>query len=221
MIAAVKKLFPDSFKARHRMTWFRLRRIVRPPRVPQNEGGKVYIHLGCGAVNHPRFINVDALPHPHIHHVGGVERLPMFGDASADLIYTCHCLEHISHLEVPAVLREWSRVLKPGGVLRVSVPDFEKVLRIYEANDRRMDAINEPMLGGQNYEFNFHYSAYNRAWLEKLFADAGLVNIREWTPGTDDLTTFNDWSGKSCTVFGKKFPISLNIEGQKPATPVS
>lgn len=208
-------LVPRSLRDRHRETWYRSQTLFRPA-LPVNADGKVYVHLGCGPLSFPGFINIDAIPLAHIHHVANVERLPMLADASADLVYCSHCLEHISHLHVPEVLREWRRPLKSGGMLRLSVPDFDKILHIYADNEHRMAPIESVLLGGQDYAFNFHKSAYNKEHLIQLLTEAGFTNVKEWIPGSSELTTFGDWSGKTVRLCAKDYPISLNIEGQKP-----
>lgn len=212
----LKKLLPISFKDRHRDGWDRWKHCLNRPPHPVNADGKLYVHLGCGPIACPGFINIDAIPLAHVHHVANVERLDMLADGSVDLVYSSHCLEHISHLQVPKVLREWRRTLKSGGILRLSVPDFEKILDIYADNGQQMESIETVLLGGQDYAFNFHKSAYDKHYLTKRLVDAGFVNVNEWTPGSSELTTFDDWSGKKVRLCGKDYLISLNVEGQKP-----
>ncbi len=212
----LKRILSTEFRERHRMRWLAFKRMFKRPPAPQNKDGSVNIHLGCGRVNHPAFINVDVAPFPHIHHIHAVERLPMFADATANLIYVCHCLEHVSFLETEKVLREWKRVLKPGGILRISVPDFDYILAIYEAFHHDLGAIEKTLMGGQNYPANFHKAVFNRAHLTRLLEAAGFVKVRAWTPGSDDFTTFNDWSGRNVKVEDRAFPISLNLEAERP-----
>jgi predicted SAM-dependent methyltransferase len=52
------------------------------------------LHLGCGNINYPDFINVDLMPASHVHYVRGINNLKPFKNNSVDLIYACHCLEH-------------------------------------------------------------------------------------------------------------------------------
>lgn len=54
-----------------------------------------------------------------------------FPDASVDAVYHSHVLEHLDRAAVPAFFEEIRRVLKPGGVHRIVVPDFEKRCRTY------------------------------------------------------------------------------------------
>ena len=58
----------------------------------------------------------------------GKRRLP-FDDGSADAIFTSHTLEHFPRWQAESVVREAYRVLRPGGVMRVTVPDLEVICR--------------------------------------------------------------------------------------------
>lgn len=52
-------------------------------------------------------------------------------DGSADAVYHSHVLEHIDRYAVPGFFAEIRRVLRPGGVHRVVVPDLERYARQY------------------------------------------------------------------------------------------
>lgn len=89
---------------------------------------KVLVHIGCGEINIPEFINIDAQPLAHVHIVtDDITRLADFGDDTVDLIYMCHFLEHIKQSDIMPVLIEMKRVLTKGGILRLSAPDFDRL----------------------------------------------------------------------------------------------
>ncbi len=187
-------------------------RLVSRPALPRNPGGEVCVHLGCGAIDHPSFINVDLLPFRHIHYIHPIDRLGMFADGSVDLVYACHCLEHFPYAQLGEVLGEWRRVLRPGGVLRLSVPDFDVLLQIYQDNDRDPETIVRALMGGQDYAYNFHYNIFTRRQLSAALQAAGFAEVHGWTPGTSKLTSINDWSGRALSVGGRDYAVSLNLE---------
>ena len=88
------------------------------------------LHLGCGKRDFgPDWISIDGgnFPHLHSHNITKLE----FEDNTVDLIYSSHVLEYFDRAEVLDVLNEWKRVLKPNGTLRLAVPDFEAMVKLY------------------------------------------------------------------------------------------
>ncbi|MCX6717349.1 MAG: methyltransferase domain-containing protein [Candidatus Taylorbacteria bacterium] len=166
----------------------RVQRFFNPPRLPENKNNKVFIHLGCGNKNNNEYINVDALPFPRVHYISRVEKLSMFPNNYADLVYASHVLEHVSHLQLLDVLHEWKRIIKPGGTLRLSVPDFDKIISIYETENKKIESIIGPLMGGQDYDFNFHKSIFNEFFLNKVLKDVGFNKVSIWDPNTYSRT---------------------------------
>ncbi len=186
--------------------------LHRPP-LPQ--GSELRLHLGCGDVDAPGFVNIDGRPMRHVHLVQPLDRLDRFADNSAALVYASHCLEHFPHAELPRVLKEWCRVLRPGGVVRVAVPDFDAIIAMYQDLGRDIGPTQLALMGGQDYPFNFHYTILNETSLTQLLKDAGCSIVRRWQPGTSAETSLPDWSGRSARYGGRDYFISLNLEGVK------
>lgn len=89
------------------------------------------VNLGCGAVFHPAWTNLDSLPvAPGVIRWDLQRGLP-FGAATVDACYASHVLEHLPRRAVLPLLGECHRVIRPGGVLRVVVPDLEGIVRAY------------------------------------------------------------------------------------------
>jgi len=166
----------------------------------------VKIHLGCGTKRLPGYTHVDARAEVEPDHVADVLDLACFDADSADLIYFCHGLEHVGFGAVGDALAEWGRVLKPGGELRLAMPDFHAIAKAY--NDGvSLRLVRYALMGGQGYAENFHYSTWDFDTLKVALEAAGytgvaLYNARAWLPAK-----YSDWSvGK---IAG--YDISLNV----------
>src|SRR5262245_1221859 len=89
------------------------------------------LNIGCGARFHPAWINLDLAPqHPSILQHDVTLPLP-FPAEGFDAVYHAHVLEHLPRERARFCLSECARVLRPGGILRVVVPDLEQIARLY------------------------------------------------------------------------------------------
>ena len=83
-----------------------------------------YLNVGCGNKYHKQWINVDmASNYPHVKAHNLLKGLP-FSDNQFDVIYHSQVLEHFPKDKAADFIRECFRALKPGGILRVVVPDL-------------------------------------------------------------------------------------------------
>jgi cephalosporin hydroxylase/predicted SAM-dependent methyltransferase len=104
---------------------------------------KPRLNLGCGSQVHPEWTNVDIMPrHPGVINHDLNKQLP-FADDSFEVVYHSHVLEHLTKEQGKAFLAECFRVLKHGGILRVVVPDLERIARLYLENLDRAEAGDE------------------------------------------------------------------------------
>ena len=82
------------------------------------------LDIGCGHSKcHPNAIGVDVYPFDAADMVIDATNLWMFKDGELDFIVSSHTLEHLP--DTKKVLTEWKRVLKPGGIMVIVVPDGE------------------------------------------------------------------------------------------------
>lgn len=94
--------------------------------------GSDRLHLGCGPNVFEGWANLDIGGGRGVTSFDLTSRLP-FADASIERIYTEHFIEHVPRKRGLAVLRECARILKPGGVLRISTPDLRVLVDEYLA----------------------------------------------------------------------------------------
>ena len=174
------------------------------------------LHLGCGSVILPGFINIDS------RHLEGVEVVSAaddlrFPDGSVDLIYACHVLEHFPRRDTQRVLQEWRRVLKPEGTLRLSVPDFDAVCRAYRTARAPLALLLGHLVGGQEYPENTHLMIYDYQYLTTLLSEVGFRRIRLWDWGNTEHAAYDDRSRGYYPHMdvGNGILMSLNVEGDK------
>jgi len=111
-------------------TLLRLRTLGTPRRY--RHARDLWLNLGAGNKGHAGWINVDIAPLPGINCVYDCRRHLPFPTQSAAAIFCEHFFEHLDYTEeVPVFLSECRRVLQPGGVLRLIVPDTERYLHAY------------------------------------------------------------------------------------------
>lgn len=108
--------------------------------------GLLMLNLGCGDRTHPDWVNIDSslrlrlgmlplirrwVPSPPDIRIHDLRHGIPFGDGTVDIVYASHVLEHLTRNVGREFLREIYRVLKPGGIVRIVVPDLEAAVRQY------------------------------------------------------------------------------------------
>lgn len=89
------------------------------------------LNIGCGTTYHSEWVNLDMNPaRPDVRKIDLRQGLP-FPESVADVCYSSHVLEHLEQEDGVRFLRDVFRVLKPGGVVRIVVPDLEGIARSY------------------------------------------------------------------------------------------
>jgi predicted SAM-dependent methyltransferase len=89
------------------------------------------INLGCGKTFHPAWDNFDLSPaESSVRHLNLLRTFP-FQDGSYEDCYSSHVLEHMPRSYAPKFVKEVYRILRPGGIFRLVVPDLEQIVRRY------------------------------------------------------------------------------------------
>ncbi len=89
------------------------------------------LNIGCGRTFHPAWLNFDLYPaDPSVRRVDIRAGLPL-ADGSCAVVYHAHVIEHLKPAAARAFLAEVRRVLAPGGIVRVVVPDLEQIAQLY------------------------------------------------------------------------------------------
>ncbi len=180
------------------------------------------LHLGCGKRYIPGFVHVDLADYPHIDYKNDISDLSMFEDDSVDLIYCSHALEYYDRQEAPRILTEWHRVLRRGGTLRVAVPDFEALVKVY-TQYQDLNMILGPLYGRmgikstEDEKLIYHKTVYDFKLLKELLESAGFRNIHRYDWRQTIHKDYDDFSQAYIPHMDKEHGllISLNAEGQK------
>ena len=182
----------------------------------------IKLHLGCWKRNIPGFTNVDICDLPHVHHRRSAEDLSVFPTNSAELIYASHVFEYFDRQEDEKVLREWHRVLVPGGTLRIAVPDFSALIKVYKKYGN-LEKILGPLYGRmavaakKGEKIIYHKTVYDFKSLKALLESSGFKNARRYDWKKTIHKDYDDHSQAYVPHMDKErgLLISLNVEAKK------
>ena len=181
-------------------------------------------HLGCWHRFIPGFVHVDICDMPHIDHKSSINKLPFFFENSVSLIYCSHALEYFDRDEVREMLLEWNRVLKPGGRVRLSVPDFEALIKIYQSSGD-IKLVLGPLYGKMDISTEdglrtlYHKTVYDEKSLSELLTECGYVSPERWDWRLTEHAAVDDHSQAYYPHMQKStgIQVSLNLQAYKPA----
>jgi predicted SAM-dependent methyltransferase len=148
---------------------------------------KIKLHLGCGDKKIKGWVNIDIQNSPAVDLISDCMDLP-YSLNSVSTIYSCCMLEHFGrnnnlkffrHTCWKDVLLYWYSLLKPGGELYISVPDFEAVCREYLKNKNILKILGIT-LGGQKNEEDLHGMIYDYELLSTELKSIGFNNIMRY-----------------------------------------
>jgi predicted SAM-dependent methyltransferase len=159
-----------------------------------------------GLLSHMQYTLISVVKQEGIKYADAVKRIPE-PDHSADVLYTCHMLEHLDRREAALFLREARRVLAPNGIIRIAVPDLKYHIDNY-LNDQDADvfvqniqlAISRPaglieklkhfLVGERHHLWMYDGVSLCRLLLESGFSKPQVLSAGQTTipnPGRLDL----------------------------------
>ncbi len=138
------------------------------------------LNLGCGNDFRPDYLNLDIFADDERVIFMDVRKLD-FADSSVDEILAHDILEHFSHRETANILKEWARVLKPGGILKLRIPSLELQVKAYMRGDWDADVASYMIFGGQTSPGDFHSNGFDKKSIKRHLQKAGfqVTNIEE------------------------------------------
>lgn len=156
-----------------------------------------------------KVLNIQA--GPAVDYLGDILDLSQFSDSLCDEIYASHVLEHVAQKQITGVMQNLFRMLKPGGCLRISVPDLEVLCRLYTEHSGKPEIrvhVMRMIFGGQTDPHDFHQVGFDFELLKAHLRGAGFERIER----VADFNIFADTSRYA--PYG--VPISLNVIAYRP-----
>ena len=163
------------------------------------------LEIGPGSKRIAGFETLNVVWDWHVDYVVDASGKLPFPEPTFDLIYASHVLEHIPWYQVQDVLKEWVRLLKPGGQIEVWVPDGYKIAKaILDFEERdidnsyrdgwyRLNPTKDPLIWASARIFsygdgtgrikhpNWHRTLFTPRLLKSILSNAGLTKIRPLT----------------------------------------
>ena len=176
------------------------------------------LNIGCGWRNFGQeWTHIDGGDYDHLDHKDIFLR--EHEPSSADVIYSSHMFEYLDREEAVQLLSAWYRVLKPGGILRLAVPDFSTMSWLYQEGKITLDQILGPLYGKMQMgeEVVYHKTVYDYASLSKLLTECGFRDVFEYEWRETDHAEHDDHSQAYIPHMDKDngVLISLNVEAKK------
>ena len=155
---------------------------------------------------------INALPGPYVDHIGNANDLSRFADNTFSEIYASHVVEHFDYnSELLRTLKEWNRVLVPGGRIYISVPDLDVLAKLLlsknELDVSERFSVMRMIFGGHMDQYDYHLVGLNEDFLADFLMGSGFIKIRR-------VGEFGMFSDTSSMRF-KGVAISLNVIAEK------
>jgi len=178
----------------------------------------IKINLGCGWRDFgDDWHHIDGGDYKHLNSKD-ILNLP-FEDNSVDLIYASHVIEYFNRDEIIPILNKWKNKLKNGGVLRLAVPNFKIMCKLYHEDKIDLDSFLGPLYGKMDMgdKIIYHKTTYDFNSLKPILNKCGFNKINYYDWRQTEHAGFDDHSQAYIPHMDKENGtlISLNIEATK------
>jgi len=176
-------------------------------------------NVGCGKRNFgPDWWHVDGGDFDHIIHEN--VSLPYEEEDAIDLLYSSHLIAYFDREQAKQLLSTWFEKIKPGGVLEIATPDFDRLIELYHCGLPIANILG-PLYGKMSMgnETIYHKTAWDYHSLEALLYEVGFRGIERYDhtktchPNTGDR---NDFYDDHSAAYINRTLISLNVKAIKP-----
>jgi predicted SAM-dependent methyltransferase len=177
------------------------------------------VNMGCGWRNFGEgWLHIDGGDYDHLDYKD-ISNLSYLHDDSVDLIYASHVVEYFNRCEVLNLLKEWRRVLKKGGTLRLAVPNFEAICKLYISGEFDLKSFLGPLYGQMSMgnEVIYHKTVYDFDSLQETLISCGFSEVKKYDWKKTEHSLFDDHSQAFLPHMDKNNGtlISLNVECKK------
>jgi glycosyltransferase involved in cell wall biosynthesis/predicted SAM-dependent methyltransferase len=159
-----------------------------PLRLIRKDGQGKKLNLGCGNKRMEGFVNCDIVDIKEVDEIFNFYEIP-YQDNTISEISSEHALEHVPKEKAKQAIKEWFRVLKPGGVLNLYIPDLELCALGYVNGDNKRTVNGYPekewykmtLFGaqtaenGSDAEHQFHLTGFSKNEIREILEDAGFI----------------------------------------------
>jgi predicted SAM-dependent methyltransferase len=200
MLKKIKAIVRPLYRLARQALWLARRKAVIA-RYMQH-AGVPKLQVGTGFNGLEGWLNGDILPRQRDYIYLDATRAMPFANDSFAFIYTEHMIEHIGYRSARDFVRECHRILRPGGVLRISTPDLAVIAGMYvNAGDPIADRYVEYAVRAyvpyatrnvkafvlNNFFYNWgHAFIFDRETLSTLLRDSGFADLSWHRPHESD-----------------------------------
>lgn len=188
------------------------RKLLQDALAKKPDGQGKRLNLGCGNKRMEGYVNCDLYKSPAVDEVFSLDEIP-YADGTVSALHSEHALEHLPRVKAEAAVKEWARVLKPGGELMLKIPDLELCCRKFVESPEGplrewyhhtifgYQASLRP--GDEPDEAQFHRCGFTKPRIRKLLEDAGFI--------IDYLENYDGWDTPSIAIRAVRQRMDLRV----------